>query len=200
MPKKGFSKEDGSQKLPKESISLTAVFIFLGFIFVLLISMLIYLRFCSWSPFYDFYNKKTVPTTSLVDLFNKTKSTSLKTVELKISEADLSATAGVNRSDFPLKNAVLKIKPEGIIVSGKTSSAFWGIPVDITLVPVTGNGKLLIQIKEIRASGVVAPPKISQQLTPKVNTIFSQTISGFDNLNIKEARTSVGFMILETGA
>lgn len=199
MLKKEFRKSGNNQtELPKESISLKAVFIFLGMIFVLLASGLFYLRFCSWSPFYDHYAKKTPINLAFTDLFKQAKSASvLDTVDLKITESDLSSAIGIEKSDFPLKKATLKIKPEGIIVSGKTSTAFWGVPVDITLKPISGSGKLFIQLKEIKAGGVVAPPKIANTLSPKINTLFDQAFQSFDKLKIKEARTFVGYIMLE---
>lgn len=200
MQKGGFPKSNVSQtELPKESISLKAVFIFLGFIFILLASMLVYLRFSSWSPFYDYYAKKTPANLSFSDLFNKTKSSKpgVKAIDMKITETDLAEALGIGKSDFPLKKATLVIKPEGIILSGKTSTAFWGIPVEVTSVPIVRNGKLFIQIKGIKAGGVVAPPKIADSLSPKINTLFYQAFSAFDNLKVTEARTSVGFVMLE---
>jgi hypothetical protein len=191
--------EPGHYEIPKESISLTAVLIFLGSIFLLLVIMLFYLRFSSWSPFSDYFSKKKLPNYSLIDLFNKEKSNSptLQTVEIKITEDDLSKSIGVSEGSFPLKKSSLKIKPEGIIISGKTSSGFWGVPVDVLFESKVGGGKLTFNLKEIKAAGVVAPPKISNTLTPKMSSIFYQGFSSLDKLKVKEARTLVGYMIVE---
>jgi len=184
----------------KESITLTSVFIFLGFIFVLIVGMLFYLRFSSWSPFSGFYLKNISNGISFTDLFNKEKAISkmATTIEMKITEDDLSKMLGLSNSDFPLKKASLKIKPEGIIISGKTANGFWGVPVDVLFVPISNNGKILFNLKEIKAAGVVAPPKIADTLSPKMNSLFySNSFSDLDKLKVKDVRTLVGYMIIE---
>ncbi len=184
----------------KEGITLTAVFIFLGSIFVLIVGMLFYLRFSSWSPLNGFYIKNIPKGVSFADLFNgeKAKSGELKTIEIKISEEELSKTIGISRSDFPLKSPTLKIKSEGIIISGKTANGFWGVPVDVLFVPISNNGKILFNLKEIKAAGVVAPPKIADTLSPKMNSLFySNSFSDLDKLKVRDVRTLVGYMIIE---
>lgn len=184
---------------PKESITLTAVFIFLGFIFVLIIGMLFYLRYSSWSSFSSFYVKNLPKTTSFTDIFNKekAKSTTAKTVDITITEDELSKMVGLGDASFPLKKASLKITAEGIVISGKTANGFWGVPVEVLFVPFTNNGKIMFNLKEIKAAGVVAPPKISETLSPKMNSIFySSSFSDLDKLKIAEARTLVGYMII----
>lgn len=184
----------------KESITLTQVFIFLGFIFVLIVGMLFYLRFSSWSPFSGLYLKNLPKSVSFSELFNseKAKSGAAKSIELKISEEELSKMIGISASSFPLKKSSLKIKAEGIVISGKTASGFWGVPVDVLFVPVSNNGKIIFNLKEIKAAGVIAPPKISETLSPKMNSLFySNSFSDMDKLKTKEVRTLVGYMIIE---
>lgn len=204
-----LKRENGSDKenkidgveIPKESISLTAVLVFLGIVFALLLIMVFYLRFSSWSPLSGYYLKKKLPDFSIADVFNreKTQSPSLKEVDLTITEEELAKSINITGSDFPLKKPSLKIKPEGIVISGKTSSGFWGVPVEVVFEPKVGGGMLLFNIKEIKAAGVVAPPKIADSLTPKMNSVFYNAFSGLDNLKITGARTLVGYMILEVG-
>ena len=167
-------------ELPKQSMSLTSVFIFLGIIFSLLLIIVFYLRFSSWSPFYDLYKKTPkLENLSLLDRFNKEKDVSaLTTIDLKITELELAKSIGVDNDSFVLKKASLKIKPEGIIINGRTSNVVWGVPVEIMLNTRIINQKLFIEVSEIKAAGVVAPPKIANNLMPKINSAVSNAIIG----------------------
>lgn len=190
--------EEETCEIPKESISLTAVLVFLGFIFVLLAGMLFYLRYSSWSPFADIFQKKIPQSIGFSDLYNKNKNQSGgETAEIKITEDALAQSVGVTNPDFPLKKPILSIKPEGILISGKTSTSFLGVPIDVLFEPKVENDKLVFSIKEIKAGGVIAPPKISNSLTPKMNGIFKNAFTGSENLTIVSVRTLVRYLIIE---
>ncbi len=184
----------------KDTLTLKAVFIFLEFIFILIIGMLFYLRFSSWSTLSSFYVKSLPKGASFTDMFNseKSKSVSAKTVELKVSEDELSKMIGISDSNFPLKKASLKIKAEGIVISGKTANGFWGVPVDVLIIPISNAGKIIFNLKEIKAAGVVAPPKIADSLSPKINSLFySNSFTDLNKLKVQSVRTLIGYVLIE---
>jgi hypothetical protein len=203
MDKNNERKQEYETEIPKETISLTAVFIFLGFVLAMILSMLFYLRFSSWSPFSDFFHKHISTDISFLDIYNKQKtdstSSNISGTDIKLTENELGQMIGIQNSDFPLKKATLVVKPEGVIVSGKTSTAFWGVPVEVTLMPKVVDGKVIFEITEIKAAGVVAPPKISGTLTTKLSTLFTTASNQINKINISNVRTMVGYILLEIG-
>lgn len=174
---------------PQESISLKAVLIFLLFIFAILVSFLFYLRYSGYSPFADRYraNSLNINTQSAWPAKNR--------LELTVLQADLAKAIGVEKESFPLKDASLEIKPEGIIVSGKIKPHFWSLRIDVVLLPVVKEGKLNFEIKEIKAMGVSVPKKIADAISGNLLSILSAYAP--TTMKISEARLLVGRIILE---
>jgi hypothetical protein len=105
---------------------------------------------------------------------------------------------GISDSNFPLKKASLKIKAEGIVISGKTANGFWGVPVDVLIMPISNAGKIIFNLKEIKAAGVVAPPKIADSLSPKINSLFySNSFTDLNKLKVQSVRTLIGYVLIE---
>lgn len=180
----------------KESITLTQVFIFLGFILAILVAFLFYLKFSSFSPLnLNKLNVKTDFNLSSKYLDEVKKPSAV--FEMTISEVELAQIVKVTDPSFPLKKAELKIVPEGITISGKTSSAPWGMKVDILVVPVVQLGKLSFEIKEIKALGVVAPPKISDAINPKISPLFEDIFPQSDKVEVQDAKTLLGKLYIE---
>jgi len=180
----------------RESITLTQVFIFLGFLLVILISFVFYLKYSSFSPL----NLNKIKVDGNIDLGSKYLEEIKKpsvVLEMTISEAELGQIIKVNDPSFPLKKAELKIKPEGIIINGKTSNMPWGMKVDALVIPIVQDGKLNFEIKEIKTLGVIAPPKISDALNPKFSTLFENIIPQSNQVEITDVKTLLGKLFIE---
>jgi hypothetical protein len=185
--------------LPKESVTLTSVFVFLGLIFVLIAGALIYLRFSSWSIFASFYHKEILtPGISINDISARVKTTQTtgKSVDVKITDLELKNLINLSSDQFPLKKSDAHIKPEGIFVTGKTSTSFLGVSVEVLIIPRIENQKVAFEIKEIKAGGIAAPPKIVDMIKPKFESLFSQ-IANNQDFKATSVRTQVGFMVIE---
>lgn len=182
----------------KESVTLTGVFVFLGLIFLILVSFMVYLRFSNWSPFASFYQSAAVAPVSFLDQYNQQKSLAptSKTADIKVTEDNLSQMINLSGSNFPLKNPSLKITPDGVDINGKTSNFFWGVSVDVILVPKVGGGKMIFNVKEIKAAGVVAPPKISDPLNSQISPLFNDAFSGLNQLKVDDVHCMVGYLLL----
>lgn len=186
-------------ELPQESVTIRGVFIFLGLIFILIAGGLVYLRFSSWSIFAPYYNKDiTLPGISLSDISNQQQISQpdSQIIEVKITDSELRSLINLSSDQFPLKKADANIKPEGILVTGKTSNNILGVGVEVVIIPKVVNQKVAFEIKEIKAGGITAPPKIVNMIRPKFEDLFSQ-ISEKQNFKAKSVRTQVGFMIIE---
>lgn len=100
-------------------------------------------------------------------------------VSIRIEEKDLSDALNVNAKDFPLKNPSVKITPDKVILSGKTSNGPLAFKVEVGIVPKVENGKVVFDIKEVKTAGVSAP----KMVTDEVN----KNLSGYlDNIKLSE--------------
>ena len=182
----------------KESISVTTVFVIAGILFATLCFAIIFFRYSTLSPFHKFYTKLPPK----VDLSNYLKDKSDKAtpgeiVALQLTESQLSEAVCLSCETFPLKNPTLKITPDGIIVDGKTSKGFWGMKMEFILLPKIVLGRLNFEITEVKAAGVKAPVKLTDSFNPQINYLFSQVLSGDQQIVLTEARCMVGYLRLE---
>jgi len=183
---------------PKETVTVRAVFIFLIFIFLIFLSFLFYLRFSGFSPMVEFYKlKKPTISFNLADYLNSEANTSdSKKFEIKINEDQLKEAMKLSDSFIDLKKPDLKIKPEGVIITGKTSGGFLGINVEVLAVPKVEKGKINFDIKEVKAAGVVAPPRIADPLTGQISLALRDVVAPA-NLTVEEVRTMAGYILVE---
>lgn len=184
---------------PKSSVSLTAVFVFLFIILAIFVSFLFYLRFSNISPLADFFHRNSANLGQNLENYFKTETTiqSGPTVSMKITEAQISEAIGVDKSGFPLKSPSLSVRPEGVILTGKTSNYFWGIGIEAILTPKIVLGELQFDIKSIKAAGVQAPPQIADSLSPKLNDLFANLLPTDSGVTLSDVHPMVGYLLLE---
>lgn len=186
----------------KDSVSLTGVFVFLIIFFLLMASFLVYLRYSNISPLYDFYHKNVANNFNLSEYFSASANTelnlsdSVKTADIKITEAQLSDTIGVTNETFPLKKATLKIDADGVKISGKTGNSIFGMKLDILLVPEVKDGKVTFSVKKIETLGVPAPAKVVDSLSPQIQSLFTNAIPASKDLRATGVRSMVGYLLV----
>lgn len=192
------SVQQNSVEIGKPSISVKTVFTIVGALFSVLVFALWFFRYNSASPFYDYYNKKSVPATSLSSSVetNINKSASGKSVELNITESQLSEAICASCDSFPLKKGSVKIRSEGVIIGGKTSTAFWGVSLEIVMKPKIENGQVVFDLAEFKAAGVSAPPKITETYSQRLKDAFKNIVPNSQSLNITEVHSLVGSLLI----
>lgn len=188
--------DNNQVEIAKSSMSVATVFVFVGILFAVLCLGLVFFRYSSLSPIYSYYNKPAV------DKEVKSPSAQIDTTsagqkaEIKITEEQIQTAICMTCDTFPLKKAKLEVRPEGVVLSGKTSTAFWGVGLEITLKPKAESEKLVFEIAEFKAGGVTAPPTITEPLNDKIKNSFSQVSSQTDSIKIEEVHTLIGHILI----
>lgn len=188
----------GDVEVAHPSISVRAVFTVVGVLFSVLVFAFYFFRYNSASPFYSYYNKPDVTATSLKSSLQTgiNKAEAGKPVELKLTEEQIGAAICVSCDTFPLKKSTLSVKPEGIIISGKTTTAFWGVNLDITFKPKAENGQIVFELTEFKAAGVSAPPKITSSYGDKLKNLFANIMPAGQSINVSEVHSLVGSILI----
>lgn len=182
----------------KETMSLVSVFLLLGFIFALIAGTLFFLRFSSYSSIATRYLKKTA-VFNLHDYFaqNVVKAAIGDQVEIRIDEGKLADALGVSNTTFPLKKAKLAIKPEGVVLTGKISGGFFGLPAEVTVMPKALDGEIVFEVASIKAAGVPAPPKIVDVLQPAISSAFANLSLSKGEIKVTEVRPMLSYLLIE---
>lgn len=183
---------------PKESISATAVFVFLALLFLLFSSFIVYLRFSNISPLAALYALK--PDIKLEDqssLSAQLKQSQNAHLELIITEREFCSLVGIYSQEFPLKNPTCLIKPDGVTISGKTSDKFYAPKLDTLIIPKAENDKLVFEIKEAKVWGVPAPDTLAKPVFENLNSGLNQVLPDSNNVKVMEVRSMVGYIRVE---
>lgn len=183
-------------KRTKKTTSVVAVFVFVGIIFLILCGGLFYLRYSADSPLFHFY----VPTPDVASVSDTLqKQLDVKTdpsVELKITENQISSAVCLTCDSFPLKKAELVVRPDGISITGKTSTYFWGINVEVTIKPKIENEKVTFDLTDIKAAGVTAPPKIADSISSQLKSLLANVVPANSAVSFKEVYAMVGYILV----
>jgi len=193
--KKAFDEEP--MEVAHRSISVTTVFVIVGLLFFVLVYALYFFRYNDLSPFYGYYNKPaadTTPLTSSVKI-EVGKSKSGKTVEINITESELSSALCISCSSFPLKKSSAKIMQDGVVISGKTTNSFWGVGLEIVMKPKVEKGKVVFDLTDFKAAGVSAPPSITKTYSQNLKDAFSDLVPGANSINITEVHSLLGSLV-----
>lgn len=183
---------------PKETISATAVFIFLTLLFLIFSSFIVYLRYSSFSPLVSLYTLKSdIKLEDQLPLSLQLKQSKNINLELTITEIDFCSLIGIYSSDFPLKNSICSIKPDGITVSGKTSDKFWSPKLDILVTPKAENEKLVFEIKKAKIWGVSAPSSLANPIFDNLNKRLVKVLPESDNVKVTGVHSMVGYIRVE---
>ncbi|MEI7792251.1 MAG: hypothetical protein WCI57_02065 [Candidatus Berkelbacteria bacterium] len=186
---------------PKKTISVGAVLGYMAFLFLIFVTFMIWFRYSNFSPLADWYEIGIkVQKVDLRSMFNdKANSDSASNkVEMKVTEEQLAEAAAVTKSSFPLKKASLKIVPAGVEVEGKMTDKIWDfMTVKITLKPIIKDDAVSFDIIKIEASGVQAPPKVTDLITPKIDYIFANLLPKNAHLKLTNVYSMQGFLRIE---
>lgn len=115
-------------------------------------------------------------------------------VSIRISEDELSSILNANSEEFPLKKASVKITPEKIILSGKTSNSSLSFKVDVGIVPKVSEGKVVFEIKEIKTGGVSAPKVVTDEVNKNLSSYLSQ-FNLNDDVQVTEVKLYQDYLI-----
>jgi hypothetical protein len=187
---------------PKKTVSVKAVIGYMGFLFAIFVTFMVWFRYSNFSPLADWYDKGiTIQKVDIRSLFNSkvtSGSTVTGNIELKITEQQIIDAAGVDKTSFPLKKAKLKVVPAGIEIEGKMSDKIWDfMMVKITLKPVVKDDAVSFDIEKIEASGVQAPPKITDLITPKIDYIFANLLPKDKLFKVTQVYAMQGFLLID---
>lgn len=197
MLKKKKTIDEEPMEVAHRSISVTTIFVIVGLLFLVLVYALYFFRYSDLSPLHGYYNKPAVDATSLTNSVKTeaNKSKSGETVEINITESELSSALCVSCSSFPLKKATAKITQEGVIIGGKTTNSFWGVSLEIIMKPKVEKGKVVFDLTDFKAAGVSAPPSITKTYSQKLKDAFSDLVPGANSINITEVHSLLGSLV-----
>jgi len=163
--KSNFSKDfysDLDKKRRGGCCTLWSIAIFLIIVFALIVVGVWFLKNKVIDDF-SYVKKSTSEISSSSGVVGKleeeSKDTELgESITVSFSEDDLAAFFGIYNDEFPLKNANLNSKPEGIEIIGKTKNTVISLPVTVLLVPYIEEAQFQIRVESI-SSGVISLPK-----------------------------------------
>lgn len=170
--------------LPKSSCSLFAIIVTLFLIFVLLMGGILYSRMLDLKS----TAKVQINTQSIDNLQSKFSQSldeqkSEPEANLSITESDLNQLIN-GTSNFPLKNPKATIDENMIVISGKTGTSIFALTVDVGIVPRAENGKVVYDIKEIKAGGVPAPQQLSDTVSKSLSDFISSSMPSFNQITV----------------
>lgn len=189
----GFYGEIDSLRL-KSSCSLFSVVALLIIIFIILVAILIYLNtsrkisinFSGLIP-----NIKVLSVRESQEEEQFTSITRGNEIIINLTEKQLSQLVGVDKVNFPLKKASLRVQKDRMIVSGKTSNSILAIRVDCALLPKVEDNKITFDVKDIKSGNVSAPKYIVDQVKSKFD--FSINIPPQYKIDLKEIKLFDGY-------
>lgn len=187
--------------LPKPSMSEKSVFISLAVLFIIFSSCLFYLKTTNFTlPRFTIFSGRNL-SFDLDRYFDQKLEGEVSKngeFEIRITERELKDILKTNSPDFPLKNADIKILKDGIKISGKEEGGILTPKIDIMIVPKAELGKIIFEITEIKAAGVIAPSKISHPISENLQRALNldQYLTE-NNLDIQEARTIIGSLYIK---
>ena len=179
-------KDEQDNPIPKSSCALWSIFLLLFIILFTIVVSLFVLK-----------TKKFSFDTPKVNLnINSTQKVSLPGEEttLKLTEAEIQSAINANDANFPLKKAKVKVNADKIILSGKTSNAFWGLLVEVGIVPKVESGKVKFSITEIKSAGVTAPKSVSEMVNKNISQYLDGLSSSFGEIEVSAVELSSGYL------
>lgn len=173
--------------IPKSSCALWSIFLLLFIILLALIGLLFYLKAK------DFSLSKPKTNTN-INASIQLNSSEGEEVTLKITEEQLQGAIKADDANFPIKKATVKINTDKIILSGKTSNNFWGLNVEVSLVPKVEEGKVKFDITEIKSAGLKAPNSISDVVNNNLGQYLDGLSSLIDDIEVTDFKLEEGYI------
>lgn len=180
-------KDEKDNPIPKSSCALWFIFLLLFVILLALIGLLFYLKTKDLS----FSKSKTNTNTNTSIQLDSSQG---EDVTLKITEAQLQSAIKADDANFPIKKVTVKITTDKINISGKTSNNFWGLNVEVSLVPKVENGKVKFDITEIKSAGMKAPNSISDVVNNNLGQYLDGLSSSIGDVEVSAVELSSGYL------
>jgi len=177
-----------NDSIPKSSCALWSILLLLIIILLAVIGSLFYLK-----------TKKFSSSAPKVNLnINSSQLISLpgEAATVKLTEAQIQSAINTNDASFPLKKATVKVNTDKIILSGKTSNSFWGVSVEVSLVPRVDLGKVVFDITEIKSAGVTAPKSVSDMVNKSLGQYLDGLSSSVGNIEVTSVKLDQGYMTI----
>ena len=179
--------DEANDTIPKSSCALWSIFLFL----ILFLALIIGSLFCLKTKNFSFKTSKTnqnvnsivVPPTPIGE-----------EVTLRLTEDQIQKAINADDVNFPIKKSTVKVNTDKIILSGKTSNSFWGINVEVGIVPKVEEGKVVFNITEIKSAGVIAPKSISDLINNNLGQYLDGLSSSVGNIEVSAVTLNTGFM------
>lgn len=175
--------------VPKSSCALWSIFLLLFIIFCAIIGSLFYLKTKKFNFTAPKINSNA---NSIQQVF-----VSGEEVTLKLTEEQIQSAINASDNNFPLKKSKVKINSDKIILSGKTSNNFWGVSVEVFLVPRVDSGKVKFDITEIKSAGLTAPKSISDMINQNLGKYLDGLSSSIGDIEVSKVELNSGYATVE---
>lgn len=179
---------EDSSPVPKSSCAIWSIFLALFIILLLIIGSLFYLKTKKFSLIVPKVNLNT--NTSQHDFMSDEE------VTIKLTEAQIQNSINADDANFPLKKAKIKVNSDKILLSGKTSNSFWGVSVEVGIVPKVESGKVQFDITEIKSAGVTAPKSISDLVNKNLSQYLDGLSSSVGNIEVSKVELNDGYVMV----
>ena len=173
--------------IPKSSCALWSVFLLLFIILLALVGLLFYLKTKDLSL-------SKPKTNTNVNVSIQLASSQGEEVTLKITEKQLQSAIKADDANFPIKKATVKINTDKIIIFGKTSNSFWGLGVEVSLLPKVDNGKVKFDITEIKSGGLKAPNSISDVVNNNLGQYLDGLSATMGDIEVSKVELFEGYL------
>jgi hypothetical protein len=114
-------------------------------------------------------------------------------VTIRITESELSTILNTDSKDFPLKNPLVKITPDNIIITGKTGNSPLAFKVSVGIVPRVENGKIVLDIKDVKTGGVSAPKVVTDAVNKNLSNYLSN-ININNDITVTDVKLYQGYL------
>jgi len=176
----------------KKSCSVLSIILILLFVFILLLAGAFYLKFKVKVPEIATDESSTDLSQNVKKQLDDQSGESI--VSIRVTETDLSGALNTSSENFPLKKSLVKITPEKIILSGRTSNSPLSFKVDVGIIPNVVGGKTVLEINEIKTGGVSAPKAVTDEINKNLSSYLSQYNLN-DNIKVTEIKLYQGYLI-----
>lgn len=178
--------DEANDTIPKSSCALWSVLLLLIIILLAVIGSLFYLKTKKFSS--------SVPKVNLNINSSQQVVTSGEEVTFKLTESQIQSAINTNDASFPLKKATVKVNADKIILSGKTSNSFWGVSVEVSLIPRVDSGKIVFDITDIKSAGVTAPKSVSDIVNKNLGQYLDGLSSSVGNIEVTSVKLDQSFL------
>lgn len=181
--------DEKDNPVPKSSCALWSIFLVLFVLLAAIVGSLLYLKIHKFSL--------NAPEVNLNINSAQQAPISGENVTVKLTEEQIQDALNANDANFPLKKATIKVNTDKVVLSGKTSNNFWGVSVEVGLVPKVESGKVKFDITEIKSAGLTAPKSISDTVNQNLGQYLDGLSALAGSIEVSQVELNPGYVIIE---